>query len=95
MEDIKLRETIIEELSKQPTMVLATAVMYARNMAAYGVSVVEQWKTAVQQCDALSKAERYGYAKATENLKRKCEFCEYKNIILRQREKDGEQDAGH
>lgn len=92
MEDTKLRETIIEELSKQPTMVLATALMYARYMAVHGVSVVEQWETAVQQSDALSKAERYGYAKATENLKRQCEFCEYKNIILRQREREGEHD---
>lgn len=93
MEDAKLRESIIEELSKQPTMVLATAMVYARHMVVHGVSVVEQWETAIQHSYALSQAEKYGYAKATENLKKQCEFCEYKNIILRQREKDGKQNG--
>ena len=93
MEDAKLREAIIEELSKQPTMVLATAMMYARYMTVHGVSVVEQWKTAVQQSYALNQAERYGYTKAINSLKKQCEFCKYNDINIRQREKDGKQDG--
>ena len=75
MDDAKLREEIIEALSKLPTMVLSTALIYAQNINTYGVSVVEQWTTAVAQADALNRAERVGYARAME----RCDSCGYKS----------------
>lgn len=78
MEDAQLRKLIIEELSKQPTMVLSTALVYAKHMADYGISVVDQWLTAVQQSAAMEAAQRAGYEKAMEKIKERCNFCVYR-----------------
>ena len=52
---------LIEELSKMPPMVIATAYLHALNYTLYGEDVTEKWVTATQQAYALDKARRKGY----------------------------------
>ena len=52
---------LIDELSKMPPMVIATAYLHAINYTLYGVSVTEKWTTATQNASALEKAYRKGY----------------------------------
>ncbi len=52
---------LIEELSKMPPMVIATAYLHAINYTLYGEDVTEKWTTAVQQSSALEKAYNEGY----------------------------------
>ena len=61
---------LIDELSKMPPMVIATAYLHAINYTRYGVDVTEKWTTAVQQSSALEKAYSEGYYDA---LKRRAE----------------------
>ena len=52
---------LIDELSKMPPMVIATAYIYAINYTFYGEDVTEKWLTATQNASALEKAYRKGY----------------------------------
>lgn len=52
---------LIEELSKMPPMVIATAYLHALNYTLYGEDVTEKWLTAIQNASALEKAYRKGY----------------------------------
>lgn len=55
------RKQLIDELSKMPPMVIATAYRHAVNYTLYGVDVTEKWLTAVQNASALEQAYRKGY----------------------------------
>lgn len=52
---------LIDELSKMPPMIIATAYLYAINYTLYGIDVTEKWVTATQNSSALEKAYRKGY----------------------------------
>lgn len=52
---------LIDELSKMPPMVIATAYLHAINYTLYGENVTEKWVTATQNASALEKAYRKGY----------------------------------
>ena len=52
---------LIDELSKMPPMVIATAYLHAINYTLYGVDVTEKFVTATQNAYALEKAYRKGY----------------------------------
>ena len=52
---------LIEELSKMPPMIIATAYLHAINYTMYGEDVTEKWLTAIQNVSALEKAYRKGY----------------------------------
>ena len=52
---------LIDELSKMPPMVIATAYLHAINYTLYGEDVTEKWETATQNASALEKAYRRGY----------------------------------
>ena len=52
---------LIDELSKMPPMVIATAYLHAINYTLYGVDVTEKWLTATQNTSALEKAYKKGY----------------------------------
>lgn len=78
---------LLDELSKMPPMVIATAYLHAINYTLYGVDVTEKWLTATQNAYALEKAWQKGFndameraiqeAKAREIL-RECEESEDK-----------------
>lgn len=52
---------LIDELSKMPPMVIATAYLHAINYVQYGEDVTEKWVTATQQSAILEKAYNKGY----------------------------------
>ena len=64
---------LIEELSKMPPMVMATAYLHAINYTLYGEDVTEKWVTATQNASALEKAYKKGYYDA---LQRQAESLE-------------------
>lgn len=55
------RQVLIDELLKQPDRVLATALVYAKNLVETGVDVAHVWSTAVQQNNAIEVAYTHGY----------------------------------
>ena len=59
---------LIDELSKMPDMVIATAYLYAINYTLYGEDVTEKWVSATQNARALEKAYREGYHDALQRL---------------------------
>ena len=60
---------LIDELSKMPPMVIATAYLHALNYTLYGEDVTEKWLTATQNASALEKAYQKGYHDAMERVK--------------------------
>ena len=52
---------LIDELSKMPPMVIATAYLHAINYTMYGEDVTEKWLTATQNTSILEKAYQKGY----------------------------------
>ena len=52
---------LLDELSKMPPMVIATAYLHAINYIRYGEDVTKEWTTATQNASALEKAYRKGY----------------------------------
>ena len=52
---------LLDELSKMPPMVIATAYLHAINYTLYGEDVTKKWLTATQNASALEKAYRKGY----------------------------------
>ena len=72
MDDLNSRVAkIIDELSKMPPMVIATAYLHAINYTLYGEDVTEKWLTSTQNAIAFEKAYRKGYHDAMEKLKLK------------------------
>lgn len=70
------RKQLIDELSKMPPMVIATAYLHAINYTLYGVDVTEKWLTATQNAAALEQAYRKGYYDALQMLEeREDEEC--------------------
>lgn len=58
------KQVMLDELSKEPEMVIATAYLYAKNYVHYGEDVTKAWATAVQQNAILEKAYNNGYSDA-------------------------------
>lgn len=54
------KKQLLEELAKQPAMVVATAYLYAFNYINYGADVTKEWTTATQQSALLEEAYNKG-----------------------------------
>lgn len=68
---------LIDELSKMPPMVIATAYLHAINYTLYGEDVTEKWLTATQNASALEKAYQKGYHDAMERVNRASKASEF------------------
>ena len=55
------RKQLINELSKMPPMVIATAYLHAINYTLYGADVTKEWVTATEQAAIIERAYRKGY----------------------------------
>lgn len=66
--EVTKSKKLIEELSKMPPMVIATAYLHALNYTLYGEDVTEKWLTAIQNASVLEKAYRKGYHDALQRL---------------------------
>ena len=69
MSTIINEQNLLEELSKMPPMVIATAYLHAINYTTYGVEVTEKWLTATENTANLEKAYRRGYYDAMAKMK--------------------------
>lgn len=58
------KQIMLDELSEEPEMVIATAYLYAKTFVRYGEDITEAWNTAVQQKAILEKAYNNGYSDA-------------------------------
>lgn len=58
------KQIMLDELSKEPEMVLETAYLYAKTFTTYGENVTKAWNTAIQQTAILERAYEKGYADA-------------------------------
>ena len=55
---------MLDELSKEPEMVIATAYLYAKTYTTYGEDITKAWTTAVKQKAILEKVYNKGYTDA-------------------------------
>lgn len=62
------RYSLIKELLEYPTDILRLALANAYSMREFGVDITQKWETAVQQMDAMYRAERKGYADAMTHM---------------------------
>ena len=67
------KNKLLDELSKMPPMVIATAYLYALNYTLYGEDVTEKWVTAIQNASALEKAYSEGYHDAIQKMREESE----------------------
>lgn len=74
---------LIDELSKMPPMVIATAYLYAINYTLYGEDVTEKWLTATQNVSALEKAYQKGYHDAIERVNQASKASEFFESVCR------------
>lgn len=70
------KKQLIDELSKMPPMVIATAYLHAINYTLYGEDVTEKWVTATQNASALEKAYNKGYYDALQKSETITEFAD-------------------
>lgn len=66
--DDDVKKKLLDELSKESPMVIATAYAYAKNYVAYGVDITKAWTTAVQQVSILEKVRQQAWTEAYDNL---------------------------
>ena len=58
------KQKMLDELSKESEMIIATAYLYAKTFVRYGEDITKAWNTATQQRVILEKAYNDGYADA-------------------------------
>ena len=51
--DDSVKQKLLDSLAEEPTMVLSTAYVYAKNYVEYGEDITRAWTTAVQQTSIL------------------------------------------
>jgi len=68
---------LLDDLSKMPLIVIATAYLYATNYTLYGEDVTEKWLTATQNASALEKAYQKGYHDAMERVNQVLKASEF------------------
>lgn len=58
------KQIMLDELSKESEMVIATAYLYAKTHVTYGEDITKAWTTATQQTVILQRAYERGYSDA-------------------------------
>lgn len=68
--DDEVKHKLLDELSKEPPMVISTAYTYAKNYTQYGEDITKAWTTAVQQASILEKVRQNAWVEAYDSFKR-------------------------
>ena len=68
--DDGVKHKLLDELSKEPPMVISTAYTYAKNYTQYGEDITKAWTTAVQQASILEKVRQNAWVEAYDSFKR-------------------------
>ena len=74
--DDNVKRQLLDELAKEPTMVLSTAYIYAKNYVEYGEDITKAWTTAVQQASITEKVRQKAWVEAYDSFK-----AEYENRL--------------
>jgi hypothetical protein len=64
-----LKKHLLDKLSKEPTMMVSTAYIYAKNYVNYGEDVTKAWTTATQQASIIEKVKQQTWTKAYDSFK--------------------------
>lgn len=67
------KQKLLDLLAKEPTMVLSTAYIYAKNYVNYGEDITKAWTTAVQQSSILEQIKIKAQAEAYDFFKKEYE----------------------
>ena len=55
------KKQMLKDLAEHPTIVIATAYLYALHYNLYGIDISKEWDTVVKQSQALEEAYNKGY----------------------------------
>ena len=67
--DDEVKQKILDLLAEEPTMVLSTAYVYAKNYVEYGEDITKAWTTAVQQASVLQEVRQKTWVEAYDDFK--------------------------
>jgi len=65
------KQIMLDALSEESEMVVATAYLYAKTYVTYGEDITKAWDTATQQSAILRKAYNKGYTDALDALEKR------------------------
>ena len=71
--DDNTKRQLLDDLSKESTMVLSTAYAYAKNYVLYGEDITKPWTTAVQQASILEQVKMKAWAEGYDYFKKNYE----------------------
>ena len=74
--DDDVKRQLLDKLAEEPTMVISTAYVYAKNYVEYGEDITKAWTNAIQQASILEKIKIKAQAEAYDSFKK-----EYKNRL--------------
>lgn len=67
------KQKLLDLLAEEPTMVLSTAYIYAKNYANYGEDITKVWTTAVEQTSVIQKVKQKTWVEAYDSFKKEYE----------------------
>ena len=73
MIDDSVKQKLLDSLAEEPTMVLSTAYVYAKNYVMYGEDITKAWTTAVQQASILEQVKVKAQVEAYDSFKKEYE----------------------
>ena len=68
-----VKQKLLDSLAEEPTMVISTAYVYAKNYVEYGEDITKAWTTAVEQASILEKIKIKAKAEAYDSFKKEYE----------------------
>lgn len=71
--DDSVKQKLLDSLAEEPTMVVSTAYIYAKNFVEYGADVTRAWTTAVEQASIIEKISIKAQSEAYDSFKKEYE----------------------
>lgn len=71
--DDSVKQKLLDSLAEEPTMVVSTAYIYAKNFVEYGADVTRAWITAVEQASIIEKISIKAHSEAYDSFKKEYE----------------------
>lgn len=68
--DDSVKQKLLDSLAEEPSMVLSTAYVYAKNYVLYGADITKPWATAVQQASVLEQVRVKAFKEAYDSFKK-------------------------
>ena len=68
--DDSVKQKLLDSLAEEPTMVIATAYVYAKNYVLYGTDITKAWTTAVEQVSIMEEVSKKAWVEAYDSFKK-------------------------